>query len=98
MNAEDSVISYFKFKKIKNLGFLKYGNFRKIITYILDIHDNNYIIRKTFLNLVERGYFYRKQDSQKKSYKYKFNDEPIPSKKIDEYKEIIPETFIITFD
>ena len=92
MNAEQSVLAYFNHKHIDTLGFLKYGYFKRLISYILDIH-NTYLIRKIFLSLVEQKYFIKKKNI-KKSYIYMFN----PTGKINN-KEIIidPNRFIITW-
>ena len=55
MNAETAVIAYFNFRTIENLGYIKYGNFKKLISFVLDC-NNDYYIRKLFLNLIEKGY------------------------------------------
>lgn len=73
MNSEQIIVQYFQYKKIQNRGFCKYGVYRRIIEYLLDIHDQPYFIRKTFLKLVEKNYFYKKSPSGKKSYRYLFN-------------------------
>ena len=92
MNASQAVISYCKFKNIQNRGYLKYGYYKRIIGYILDYY-NDYFIRKTFLSLVEKGYFIKKKN-HKKSYMYQFNPMPEEPK-----KEIIdPNRFIITWN
>lgn len=93
MNAEQSVLAYFNYKHIENLKFLKYGYFKRLISYILDIH-NTYLIRKIFLSLVEQDYFIKLKNI-KKSYIYMFN----PTGKINNKKEIIidPNRFIITW-
>jgi len=97
MNKEETIVKYMKFKKIQNRGYCKYAVFRRIIMYILDVHDNNYFIRKTFLKLVEKNYFYRNNPTGKKSYRYSFN----PDKYI-EYetrrKNELKFPIIITFD
>ena len=92
MNAENAVIGYFHHKHVENLGYLKYGYFRRIIGYVLDYY-HEYFIRKIFLSLVEKGFFI-KVKNKKKSYKYKFN--PNAEKEIK--KVIPPERFIITWD
>ena len=92
MNASQAVIGYCQFKNIQNRGYLKYGYYKRIIGYILDYY-NDYFIRKTFLSLVEKGYFIKKKN-HKKSYMYLFNSIPKEPK-----KEIIdPNRFIITWD
>ena len=75
MNAIESVLGYLTFKNIENRGFIKYGYFKKLITYILDIHHKDYYIRKIFLLLCKKGYFIKKETIQK-SFKYKFNPNP----------------------
>ena len=92
MNVKQSIIAYCNFKNIQNRGFLKYGYYKRIIAYILDYY-NDYFIRKTFLSLIEDGYFIKKKNI-KKSYIYMFN--PTPSKE----KPVIidPSRFIITWD
>ena len=91
MNAEKSVIGYFTWKHIENRGYLKYGFHKRIISYILDsFHE--YFIRKTFLSLVDKGYFI-KQKNHKQRYIYKFNPNPNIKKK----KVIDPNRFIITW-
>tara|TARA_R100001369_G_scaffold92377_1_gene137105 strand:- start:1644 stop:1928 length:285 start_codon:yes stop_codon:yes gene_type:complete len=94
MNKEDAVIKYFQYKQIETLDYLKYGYFKRIMSYVLDNY-NDYFIRKLFLKLVDKGWFYRKQN-EKKSYLYKFN--PIQHEPI-KIKEIIdPERFIVCWD
>jgi len=97
MNSEQIIVQYFHYKKIQNRGFVKYGVFRRIIEYLLDVHNNPYFIRKTFLKLVEKNYFYRSSPTSKKSYRYMFN----PDKFI-EYeqrkKHLMKFPIIITFD
>lgn len=83
MNAEESVLGYLKFKNVENRGFLKYGYFKRLIIYILDLHGKEYYIRKIFLKLNRKGYFIKKE-TERKSFKYKFN--PFPQI---EYKEEI---------
>ena len=92
MNAEKSVIGYFHYKHVENLGYLKYGYFKRIIGYVLDYH-HDYFIRKIFLSLVDKGFFIKLKNI-KKSYKYKFN----PNGKKEIKKEIPPEYFIVTWD
>jgi|TARA_R110002096_G_scaffold402913_1_gene600311 hypothetical protein len=93
MNAKQSIISYCKFKNIQNRGFLKYGYYKRIIGYILDYY-NDYFIRKTFLALVNEGYFIKKKNI-KKSYIYQFNPEP---KILNLKKEIDPTIFVVSWD
>jgi hypothetical protein len=74
MNAEEAVLSYFRYRKIENIGYLKYGNYKKIISFVLDCH-NDYYIRKLFLSLVDKNYLIKKKNI-KKSYAYIFNPNP----------------------
>jgi len=74
MDAMSSVIGYLKHKNAENRGFLKYGYYKKLICYILDLHLD-YYTRKIFLKMVKKGYFI-KSDSDKKVFKYKFNPTP----------------------
>ena len=78
MNSKQAVIGYFKYKNIDNMGFLKYGYFKRIIKYVIDYY-NDYYVRKIFLQLVNENYFLRIKN-EKNSYRYKFN--PKPKKKI----------------
>jgi len=74
MNSKQAVIGYFKFKKIENMGYLKYGYFKRIIQYVIDYY-HDYYVRKIFLQLVDENYFIKKK-SEKNSYKYQFNPNP----------------------
>ena len=96
-NKEECIVKYMKFKKIQNSGYCKYAVFRRIIMYILDVHDNNYFIRKTFLKLVEKNYFYKIINKDGKcSYRYKFNpDRFIPIQERSK-KKVFP--IVISFD
>lgn len=89
MNAEQSVIEYFKFKKVEKLDFLKFGYFKRIIGYVLNC-SSEYYIRKLFLILVEKKYFDKKKN-KKQSYLYKFN----PNGYIIEKKEYPKDYFIV---
>ena len=75
MNAENSVLGYLTYKNIENRGFVKYGYYKKLITYILDLHHKEYYVRKIFLKLNRKGYFIRRETEQK-SFLYKFNSNP----------------------
>tara|TARA_R110002012_G_C11608558_1_gene607944 strand:- start:596 stop:880 length:285 start_codon:yes stop_codon:yes gene_type:complete len=91
MNKTDAVIKYFIFKQIDTLGYLKYGFFKRIMSYVLDNY-NDYFIRKLFLKLVALKYFYRKQN-EKKSYLYMFN--PTPKQTIIPKKIYDPSYFVV---
>ena len=93
MNSEEAIISYLKYRNYENTGFIKYGNFKKIISFVLDSH-NDYYNRKLFLSLVSKGYLIKKRNI-KKSYIYKFNRNP----KFKILEETIdPSRFIVTWD
>ena len=92
MNAEQSVVEYFKFKEVENLNFLKFGYFKRIISYVLNCHSD-YYIRKLFLSLVEKNYFEKKKNL-KQSYLYKFN----PEGRIIEKKELPLDYFIVSWE
>ena len=93
MNAEQAILSYLEYRNYETIGFIKYGNFKKIISFVLDSH-NDYYNRKLFLSLVSKGYLI-KQRNIKKSYVYKFNRNP-KFKLIEE--TIDPKRFTITWD
>ncbi len=76
MNSNQAVIGYFKFKNIENMGYLKYGYYKRIIQYVIDFY-NEYYVRKIFLSLLDKGYFI-KVKNHTNSYKYKFNPNPNP--------------------
>tara|TARA_R110000787_G_scaffold237803_2_gene344132 strand:- start:1430 stop:1711 length:282 start_codon:yes stop_codon:yes gene_type:complete len=93
MNAEEAVISYLNYRKYENMSYLKYGNFKKIISFVLDCH-NDYYIRKLFLTLVEKKYLIKRKNI-KKSYAYIFN----PNPKIDHIEPKLPQSyFTISWD
>ena len=97
MNSEQIIVQYFHYKQIQKRGFCKYGVFRRIIEYLLDVHNNPYFIRKTFLKLVEKNYFYKIVNKDGKcSYRYKFNpDRFIPIQERSK-KKVFP--IVISFD
>tara|TARA_R110002074_G_scaffold100238_5_gene216529 strand:- start:2219 stop:2497 length:279 start_codon:yes stop_codon:yes gene_type:complete len=92
MNAEQSVIEYFKYKNAQNLNFLKFGYFKRIISYVLNC-NSDYYIRKLFLTLVEKNYFI-KHKNKKQSYLYKFN----PVGRIVMKKPLPLDYFIVSWD
>ena len=94
MNKTDAVVKYFIFKHIDTFGYLKYGFFKRIMSYVLDNY-NDYFIRKLFLKLVASKYFYRKQN-EKKSYLYMFN--PMPKQNIIPIKTYDPSYFVIDWN
>jgi len=93
MNSKQAVIGYFKFKKIENMGYLKYGYFKRIIQYVIDYY-HDYYVRKIFLQLVDENYFVKKK-SEKNSYKYQFN--PNPSAALVAEEEIIDKSPITIY-
>tara|TARA_R110001632_G_scaffold7496_2_gene29944 strand:+ start:603 stop:869 length:267 start_codon:yes stop_codon:yes gene_type:complete len=71
-NTEEGVIvSYLEYRKIYNMGFLKYSNLSAIFCYILNNYDKEHI-RKLFIKLVRNNHFIKKQNHSKKSYTYQF--------------------------
>ncbi len=94
MDAMSSVIGYLKHKNAENRGFLKYGYYKRLISYILDLHLD-YYVRKIFLKLCKKGYFI-KSDADKKVFKYRFN--PSPDKPIEEEENNKRESVILTFE
>jgi len=80
MDAMNSVIGYLKHKKAEERGYLKYGYYKKLICYILDLHLD-YYTRKIFLKMFKKGYFI-KSKNDKKVFKYRFN--PTPTEEIKE--------------
>jgi hypothetical protein len=74
MNAKECCINYMIYKKIEKRGILKYGYFKRLIGFILNV-DNDNQIRKVFLDLVESKHFI-KIKNVKTSYKYQFNPQP----------------------
>ena len=94
MDAMSSVIGYLKHKNAENRGFLKYGYYKKLICYILDLHLD-YYTRKIFLKMVKKGYFI-KSDSDKKVFKYRFN--PNPKEEIKEEKINKHESLTLIFE
>lgn len=62
------IIAYLDYRKIYNMGFLKYSHFCPIFCYILNNYNKEYV-RKIFIKLVRLGYFVKKQN-QKRSYTY----------------------------
>ncbi len=90
----NSVIGYLKHKQAENRGFLKYGYYKRLISYILDLHLD-YYTRKIFLKMVKKGYFI-KSDSDKKVFKYRFN--PNPLEEIKEEENNKRESVTLIFD
>tara|TARA_R110000803_G_scaffold84045_4_gene150193 strand:- start:5307 stop:5591 length:285 start_codon:yes stop_codon:yes gene_type:complete len=93
MDAIDSVIGYLKHKNAEERGYLKYGYYKKLICYILDLHLD-YYTRKIFLKMFKKGYFI-KSKNDKKVFKYRFNPNPEiePIKEENDKRESITLTF-----
>ena len=71
-NTEEAVVlSYLEYRKINNMGFLKYSHLCAIFCYILNNYDKAYI-RKIFIKLVRNNHFIKKKNLNKKSYTYEF--------------------------
>jgi hypothetical protein len=71
-NTEEAVVlSYLEYRKINNMGFLKYSHLCAIFCYILNNYDKAYI-RKIFIKLVRNNHFIKKKNLKKKSYTYEF--------------------------
>jgi hypothetical protein len=64
------ILAYLEYRKIWNMGFLKYSHYSPIFCYILNNYDKEYV-RKIFIKLVRLGYFEKKQN-KRRSYRYKF--------------------------
>tara|TARA_R110000822_G_scaffold20158_8_gene64948 strand:- start:558 stop:845 length:288 start_codon:yes stop_codon:yes gene_type:complete len=95
MNSIEAVTSYLKYRNYERLGFLKYCNFKKIISFVLD-SKNQYYNRKLFLTLIEKGFIIKKKNI-KKSYIYQFNPNPKKDEVIIK-PNLDPEKFIIRFN
>mgnify|MGYP003651759300 CR=1 FL=1 len=74
MDAQTAVINYCKYKNIDQRGCLKYGYYKRLISFILNSTNDNFI-RKIFLDLVASKHFL-KIKNKKTSYKYQFNGNP----------------------
>ena len=64
------VLDYLILRRIWNLGYLSFNNYRRIIAFATGI-SNIYYLRKIFIHLVEKGFFIKKKN-EKRSYTYKF--------------------------
>lgn len=67
---ENVVLTYLEYRKIYNMGFLKYSHLCSIFCYVLNNYDKDHI-RKIFIKLVRNGNFIKKKNI-KRSYTYKF--------------------------
>ena len=71
-NSEENVlISYLEYRKIYNMGYLKYSNLAPMFCYVLNNYDKHHI-RKLFIKIVRNGHFLKKQNYGKQSYLYRF--------------------------
>ena len=87
MNAQECCINYMKYKNIDQRGALKYGYYKRLISFILNSTNDNFI-RKIFLDLVASNHFL-KIKNKKTSYKYQFN----PCPEIEYVKPELPESY-----
>jgi len=94
MNSIEAVTSYLKYRSYDKLGFQKYSNFKKIISFVLN-SNNEYYNRKLFLTLIDKNFIIKKKNL-KKSYMYLFN--PNPKNEVIKKEIIEPERFIIRFN
>lgn len=71
-NTEENVIiSYLEYRKIYNMGYLKYSHLCPMFCYVLNNYDKNHI-RKLFIKIVKNGHFIKRQNFGKQSYLYRF--------------------------
>ena len=72
LKAQDElvIIAYLDYRRIENMGYLKYSNLCSIFCYIVNNYDKTYI-RKIFIKLVRNGHFEKKQNV-KRSYTYRY--------------------------
>lgn len=67
------IVNFINRKDSKTFGSIKYSNFRRMFSYILD-SNNNYELRKIFLYLLDQNYIIKLKTNNKiNSYLYKFN-------------------------
>ena len=93
MDAKTAVINYCIYKKIDQRGTMKYGYYKRLISFILNTNNDNFI-RKIFLDLVASKHF-MKIKNIKTSYKYQFNGNP----EIEYIEPELPESyFTVTWD
>lgn len=70
---ERKIVNYFLKKKLYKHEYLKFGFWIRKINYVVDNKFSYYETRKIFSSLVEKEYFYKKQNI-KKSYLYQFRN------------------------
>ena len=68
------IIKVLKKKKASEYGFIKYSNFKKLISHISNI-KKQYIVRKIFLELLDDSIFIKKKNENINSYLYKFRSD-----------------------
>ena len=68
---ENVVISYLEYRKIYNMGFLKYNHLCPMFCYVLNNYDKNHV-RQIFIKIVRNGHFIKKKNYGKQSYLYRF--------------------------
>lgn len=70
-NTEENVVlTYLEYRKINNMGFLKYSHLCAMFCYVLNNYDKDHI-RKLFIKLVRNNHFIKRRNI-KRSYTYKF--------------------------
>lgn len=68
------ILTYLKYRKYHEMGFLKYSNFCVLFCYIIHNYDKAHC-RKLFIRLVRNGHFIKKRNV-KRSYTYQYNPNP----------------------
>ena len=71
--AITKITNYLIKKSAWDYGYVKYSQIKKTISYITKI-KKTYILRKIFLQMVDQGIFNKKQNTNIKSYLYKFKN------------------------
>tara|TARA_R110001592_G_scaffold224784_1_gene480500 strand:+ start:509 stop:787 length:279 start_codon:yes stop_codon:yes gene_type:complete len=83
------IVDYMYTKDASTFGYIKYSNFKRLISYVLNNH-NNYELRKIFLYLIQEDYIIKQKNNKINSYLYRFN--------FIEREKTIDEPTIIYFD
>ena len=65
----NKVVKYIRSRNTITFGFIKYYYFKRLIFHITQ-NNNNYELRKVFLNLVDNDYIIRKKNNLINSYLY----------------------------
>ena len=66
------IVDFMYTKDRSTFGFIKYSNFKRLISYVLN-NTNNYELRKIFLYLIQENYIIKQKNNKINSYLYKFN-------------------------